>query len=631
MSTAKATSPEGAEQSSRPVALLHRLTGSAAWRLLFGVIWSADRRLAAAWWLLTVVRALLPPGLAVATGWLVGRISSGASPAAALITVGVLFAGQQILGPLQSQIAANLGDRTAAWLQDRLLVAATEPDGIAHLEDPDLAADFSLARDFDLGLASVRLRDALPFIGSGLASFGAGIVSAVVIFSYAWWAGLILLLGWLSPHLLLRESYVWKGWRASEIKDHQRHAEYTYRMAVDAPAAQEIRLFGLADWLAERFADRRSRLLQLTLESLRLRQRSILLTVLLLVIVNGVVLGSLAWSATHGDLALSRAVAFAGTAIGVSALATMEFDWWLADGSRPVPVVEDLLPAMNTVGSLAGESPTPSSRPSSIQIGEADCSALPQREIRLEQVSFGYRGGRPVLDGLDLTIPAGQSLAIVGQNGAGKTTLVKLLARLYDPTGGRITVDGIDLRQVPPPLWRGQVSAAFQDFVRYQRTLAENVAPSGGSTEMIMDALQLAGASGLAELETILSKQYAGGIDLSGGQWQRVALARALAKTAAGAKLIILDEPTAQLDVRGEAEVFSSVLRATRGLTTVLVSHRFSTVRQADRICVIEHGRVVEIGSHRELMALGGRYRTMFELQASRFEEPDAEMSEDRS
>lgn len=618
---------------------LRALRRSAQWRLLFGVIWAADRRLAAAWWTLTVVRAVLPPALAVATGWLVGRVAGDGRILLPLVAVGTLFAAMQILGPLQSQLAANLGDRAAALLQDRLLVAATRPDGIAHLEDPELAGDFTLARDFDLGIVSPRLATSMPFIASGLAAFGAGIVSAFVVLGYAWWAGLLLLAAWLSPHLLLRESYVWKDWRSAEIKDHQRHADYSYRMAVGTPAAKEIRLFGLADWVADRFADRRAKLLTITLEALRMRQRSVVLTLTVLIIANGVVFGSLAWSATHGGLDLSRLIAFAGNAVGVSALARMEFDWWLADGSRPVPVVEDLLPAMRSRGSLrppaaAGAGPsTGSSTGSRIASGggtagsminnsvEADVQAMPRHQIELIDVSFGYGDAPPVLDGLDLIIPAGGSLAVVGNNGAGKTTLVKLLGRLYDPTGGRIVVDGVDLVDLPPQLWRRQVSAAFQDFVRYHLSLAENVAPTGADPALITDALQRAGAGQLASLDTVLSKQYAGGTDLSGGQWQRVALARALAKVALGARMIILDEPTAQLDVRGEAEVFSSVLRATRGLTTVLVSHRFSTVRQADRICVLEHGRVAELGTHQELMAAGGRYCEMFTLQAARFEE----------
>jgi ABC-type multidrug transport system fused ATPase/permease subunit len=159
----------------------------------------------------------------------------------------------------------------------------------------------------------------------------------------------------------------------------------------------------------------------------------------------------------------------------------------------------------------------------------------------------------------------------------------------------------------------------FQDFVRFEWTMRDNVAPAGASDEFVRAALDAAGAGGLAELDTVLSRAYAGGTDLSGGQWQRVALARALCAVKAGAGVVLLDEPTAQLDVRGEAEIFERILRATRRATTILISHRFSTVRHADRICVLERGRVVELGSHDELMALGGRYRTMFDAQASRF------------
>jgi ATP-binding cassette subfamily B protein len=161
----------------------------------------------------------------------------------------------------------------------------------------------------------------------------------------------------------------------------------------------------------------------------------------------------------------------------------------------------------------------------------------------------------------------------------------------------------------------------FQDFTRFELPLRDNVAPAGAPDADVLAALADAGAAGIADLDTILAKGYPGGTDLSGGQWQRVALARALCAVRLGAGLILLDEPTAQLDVRGEAEIFERILGATRGRTTILISHRFSTVRHADRICVLEQGRVVELGSHDELIALGGRYRTMFDLQASRFVE----------
>jgi ABC-type multidrug transport system fused ATPase/permease subunit len=246
---------------------------------------------------------------------------------------------------------------------------------------------------------------------------------------------------------------------------------------------------------------------------------------------------------------------------------------------------------------------------------------VPAHEIRFRDVTFAYPGGGagPVLDGFDVTIPAGSSLAIVGQNGAGKTTLAKLLCRLYDVQAGAIELDGVDLRELDLDAWRARITAVFQDFVHFELPLRDNVAPGGAPDGAVTAALTAAGAAHLADLETVLARGYEGGTDLSGGQWQRVALARALCAVRLGAGVVLLDEPTAQLDVRGEAEIFDRILAATRHCTTILISHRFSTVRHADRICVLEHGKVVELGTHAELMALGGRYRTMFDLQAQRF------------
>jgi ABC-type multidrug transport system fused ATPase/permease subunit len=257
--------------------------------------------------------------------------------------------------------------------------------------------------------------------------------------------------------------------------------------------------------------------------------------------------------------------------------------------------------------------------------GQQTADGLPAREVRFRDVTFAYPDGARVLDGFDLTIPAGSSLAIVGQNGAGKTTLAKLLCRLYDPQRGAIEVDGIDVRQLELASWRSRLTAVFQDFMRLERSLRDNVAPAGASDSAVVEALEGAGATRLATLDTVLARGYSGGTDLSGGQWQRVALARALCAVKLGARVVLLDEPTAQLDVRGESEIFERLLAATRHCTTILISHRFSTVRHADRICVLEAGRVVELGTHDELMALNGRYRTMFDLQAQRFASEDDE------
>jgi ABC-type multidrug transport system fused ATPase/permease subunit len=296
-------------------------------------------------------------------------------------------------------------------------------------------------------------------------------------------------------------------------------------------------------------------------------------------------------------------------AVGVSAIAFGGLSWALDGAAAPVAAVLRLEPAMAARGAL--DSPSSAHR-------RAD--GLPARAIRFRGVAFAYPGSdRRVLDGFDLTVPAGTSLAIVGQNGAGKTTLAKLLCRLYDPQAGAIEADGVDLRDLEIDSWRSRITAVFQDFVRFELPLRDNVAPGGAPDDVVRAALDGAGAAGLAGLDTPLARGYEGGTDLSGGQWQRVALARALCAVRLGAGLVLLDEPTAQLDVRGEAEIFDRILAATRNVTTILISHRFSTVRHADRICVLEHGRVVELGTHDELMVLRGRYRTMFDLQASRF------------
>jgi ATP-binding cassette subfamily B protein len=236
--------------------------------------------------------------------------------------------------------------------------------------------------------------------------------------------------------------------------------------------------------------------------------------------------------------------------------------------------------------------------------------------------------------GLDLVVPAGTSLAIVGANGAGKTTLVKLLARLYEPTAGRILVDGVDVRDLDVTSWRARLAVIFQDFVRYELPAADNVGlgglPRAGDRRALETAASRAGTLEMIEglpkgWNTVLARAYTDGCDLSGGEWQRVALARALFAVEAGATVLALDEPTANLDVRAEAELFDRLLDLTSDasragpLTTLLISHRFSTVRRAGRICVLAGGRVVELGTHDELMAVGGRYARMFGLQAARF------------
>jgi ATP-binding cassette, subfamily B, bacterial len=575
------------------------------WQLFTG-LHRADLPLGLAWWSLLVLRGALPAMFAVAMGGLVGTVQSGGSLAGPLALVGVVFVLLQVLSPIHTAVSANLGDRMAAWLYDRLTETSVEPPGMGHLEDPRLAEQMTVARDFDLGTTGPPLSISLDFIAGGLVSLLSGLFSAALLFGFAWWAPLVLGGAWLATHWLLRESGVWRDRRTDEVRAAQQHSDYAYRLAVDPPAAKEVRLFGLASWVLDRFVTRRRRLHQLQYEATRLRERSIVTSMLLVFAANALVFWTLVQAAVEGRVPLGDVVVFAQAALGTSMIAFGGLNWAVDGAAAPVAAVHELGPKAAVAGALPS--------------GDRLAGAAPARELRFRDVSFRYPGtDRLVLDGFDLTVPAGSSLAIVGRNGAGKTTLAKLICRLYDPERGAIEADGTDIRAFDIASWRSRVTAVFQDFLRLELSLRDNVAPTGAPDEVVLAALESAGAAGLTTVDTILAKGYPGGTDLSGGQWQRVALARVLAAVRQGAGVVLLDEPTAQLDVRGEAEIFERILAETRHCTTILVSHRFSTVRHADRICVIEDGRVAELGSHDELMALGGRYRRMFDLQAQRF------------
>ncbi|MGI9029492.1 MAG: ATP-binding cassette domain-containing protein [Ilumatobacteraceae bacterium] len=734
------------ESGHRAGAVIGWLRARQEWALA-GALRRADGQLATAWWIGIVLRGTLPALLTVASGWLVAAVTDGSSLTPPLIAFGVVFVLAQLLGPLHEAVGYNLGDRTSTSLNDRLMATTLAPAGIAHLERADLAGDLSMARDFDLGITGPPLSYALNFVADGLVNLVIGVASAVVLATLGWWQAILLVVAWSATHWLLRESAVWNDRNTPEVQSAQRHADYAYRLAVDPPAAKEVRLFGLAGWVIDRFAGHRRHLLDLQHHATRLRERSVAACLAIVIVANLIVFWSFADRAADGRLDLADAVVALQAAIGVSAIAFGGLSWAVDGAAAPVAAVARLEATMpsfgrldeprNTAfvqqpspgegsvhkrgdggsGDLAFVQPASPGGPSVRERDEAGPgnAAFVQRaspgegsthkrgdggsddlafvqpaspgegsvhkrgeggpgdlafvqpaslgegsvhkrgdggpELRFEDLSFHYPGGAegdgrpserqragrrwgvgaqpprderpPVLEHLDLVIPAGSSMAIVGQNGAGKTTLAKLLCRLYNPTGGSICADGVDLRDLPLDAWRRRVTAVFQDFVRFDLPLRANVAPAGASDEVILAALAEAGGGNLASLDPVLAKGYPSGTDLSGGQWQRVALARALAAVRLGADVVLLDEPTAQLDVRGEAEIFERILAATRGCTTILVSHRFSTVRHAERICVLEHGAVVELGSHDELMDRRGRYRTMFELQASRFVELD--------
>jgi len=266
--------------------------------------------------------------------------------------------------------------------------------------------------------------------------------------------------------------------------------------------------------------------------------------------------------------------------------------------------------------------------PSQIKRGTRQVPKRLCKGIEFQEVSFSYPGTtEEVLHDLNLLLRAGECVALVGHNGAGKTTLVKLLTRLYEPTEGQIFIDGIPLEEYDLEDLRRHISVIFQDFVQYEMIVKENVGfgyiEEIGNRERIIQAARESGADTMIEklpdqYETMLGRMFAKGEQLSGGQWQKMALARAFMRRA---PLVILDEPTASLDAESEAEIFAQMQRIAEGATTVLVAHRFSTVLWADRILVIEQGKVIEDGSHEELLLLDGIYSRLFRLQAAGYAE----------
>jgi len=582
-----------------------------------------------------LVHGLVPTFLNLAGGALVHAISAGSTHGLAynagrpaLLALGCFVGGLVI-----SAIASNamqplsyiLGSRLWLEVHRTCAHASLVARNLASAEAPAFVAEIHTIHEAERR-GVIRRTPMMMAAVPGFRLVGAG--ALILLFGFRWWAPFPLAIAWyLTNRVFLKAMERGVEVDVSEGAVRQRRAEYLRSLVLEPSAAKEIRIFRLDDWMVRRYAEGWLIALQLMWRS---RNGGWLAPVaaLALVTAHASVLGALAIAARAGELDAAHLVVYAQAVISSCALGLVgEPQWWLAQSQM---IAERVNALRAQTESVSAPKQTGVDRP-------PDAPISPKIAVHFDNVRFTYPGHQfPTLDGLTLDIPAGQSLAIVGINGAGKSTLIKLLCGLYEPDDGQITVDG-----VPPLKALDRIGIIFQDFVRYKLPLRENVAFGHlsllGNQAALDSALRDAGGDDLLAglpkgWDTVLSREFTDGADLSGGEWQRVALARALAAVRGGAGLLILDEPTASLDVRAETELFKRFLVLTRDITTILVSHRLSSVRRASRIIVLDGGRVIEDGTHEDLMHCGGTYATMFRLQASRFtESPNNQVVEEAS
>ncbi|MBC8072860.1 MAG: ABC transporter ATP-binding protein [Deltaproteobacteria bacterium] len=503
----------------------------------------------------------------------------------------------------QSLLRAQLGHRVNVMILEKALTL-----DLQHFEDSE----------FYDKLTRARMEASSRPLGLVMRSFGLvqNLLSltsyAALLITFSAWAPVVLLVAGV-PAFIAETKFSGDAFRMLRRRSPERRKQlYLEHVIATDTYAKEVKLFELGPLLLERYRETHDGLYA---EDRRLTMRRGLWGIALGLLGTAVFYGAYAWIAvaavaqviTLGRMTMFLAVFKQGQSAVSSILSAVG------------GMYEDNLYLSNLYEYLEQEVATAP--------GRARMGTKPGDGLRFERVSFTYPGAsEPALHEVDFHLQPGRALALVGDNGAGKTTIIKLLARLYDPSAGRVLLDGLDLREWDAHELRRRIGAIFQDFVRYQLLVGENI--GAGDVQRFDDAARWSDAAhaGMADTfieglparyDTQLGKWFAGGRELSGGQWQKIALSRAFMRE--DADVLVLDEPTAAMDAEAEAEAFSRVRELAKGKMIVLVSHRFSTVRMADDILVLKDGRVVERGSHESLLAAGERYARLFTLQAEAY------------
>ncbi len=586
------------------------------------LLWRASPWLFAGAFAFIIAEGALPVLVLIAMGRVVAAIpfavvfglssSYGHTLLVALAEGGGAYALSLLRGPCEDALTAAANARVDALMQRRLVRAVCAPAGIEHLEDREVLGQLASARGELLGSqpASAPMQ-----LVSQLGDMLTGVLACVVLMVFRWWIGLELLVVWLVLRRPLATALTQQARRARSAAEPLRRSWYMLGLAWKPPAAKEVRVFGLSDWIADRH---RKEWLEGTqpawqaLNDLNVRALAAGVVVLGAYAAAVAAIGVAAYHRTVSLRAIATMLPMLPTTMSAGSISFADIS--LAQALSSLPDLDALTTALGRRG---------------LEVGSGSAVGRPTQGVVLQQLAFAYPGvAREVLSGIDLDLSLGSSLGLVGVNGAGKTTLITLLAGMRQPTGGRILVDGSPLAELDPRAWQQQVAVVYQDFAKLPLSAAQNIAmfdpDRPPDAALLRSASARAGALELIEqlpngFDTILSPRYHGGVDLSGGQWQRVALARALYAVGRGARVLVLDEPTAQLDVRAEAAFYDRFLELTAGVTSIVISHRFASVRRAQRIAVLDGGVISELGSHDELLASGGTYAEMFRIQAERF------------
>jgi ATP-binding cassette, subfamily B, bacterial len=580
---------------------------------VFRLVWESAPGAVSTSLLLRLFASLVPLALLKVTQFIIDsivRLNSQHTPLPGYFwyLVGLEFviaALATVLGRIIDYCDTVLADKYSRHVSTRIMEHASKLD-LTRYEDPNFYDKMERARVQGTDrVLMIQMTGRLIQEGITTVSLAAGIFmfSPMLLF---------FLIICIMPAFLGQTHFAFQGYQLNFGQvTARRQMEYLRILAGSKESAKELKLFRLGPFLVNRYRRLSDELHQ---QNVNLAKRKLMYGGFLTVLGTLGYYGTYAYvvyQTVHGALSIGQLTFLAGAIAGASTNIQAFFSTFsgIADQALFMTDLLDFFAVQPTIRSKPGAMPAPK----------------PIREgIEFENVSFAYPGTqRLVLNNVSFKLSLRERIALVGENGQGKTTIIKLLTRLYDPTEGRILLDGVDLREYDLEDWWNEIGVIFQDFVRYDMTAGENIAVGRIDAANEMFQIRSAAMKSYAEnvirklpraYDQVLGTRFEGGVDLSGGEWQRIALARAHLRDA---QLLILDEPTAALDAKSEREVFERFADLTKNKTTVLISHRFSTVRMADRILVLEGGRIAEQGPHDQLVREGGRYAEMFELQAA--------------